>query len=148
MTGRAVAEFCHERGIPHKVFDEKGSPAEQFTEKDAGECGLIVRSPSFAMGHKWVVLALENGCRCVTELEFASCFWRGKIVAITGTNGKTTTTEFVVHALSSLGHLAVACGNVGRTFIEITDLPMNSEKAWAIVEVSSFQMDGSKNFVP
>jgi UDP-N-acetylmuramoylalanine--D-glutamate ligase len=93
-------------------------------------------------------MARACGCTCTTELEMAARFWRGKIVAITGTNGKTTTAEFVAHALRSCGEIAIACGNIGDTFIGAVDLPANCPDAWAVVEVSSFQMDGSVAFRP
>jgi UDP-N-acetylmuramoylalanine-D-glutamate ligase len=88
ITGKAIAAFCEKHGIGHKIFNELGSPEEQFSEKEAEEYRLIVRSPSFITSHKWVKLALSTGCRCITELDFASCFWHDKIIAITGTNGK------------------------------------------------------------
>jgi UDP-N-acetylmuramoylalanine--D-glutamate ligase len=148
VTGKATAAFCGERGIPCKIFDKNGPLDWQFTEKCAEECKLIVRSPSFMVSHEWVALASQMGCLCVTERDLAASCWRGKIVAITGTNGKTTTATFLEHALRSLGLKAVACGNIGKTFIEMVNSDTNAEDGWAAVEVSSFQMDGSKIFRP
>jgi UDP-N-acetylmuramoylalanine--D-glutamate ligase len=148
VTGKAVAQFCEKRGIPHKIYNERGRSDEQFSEAEARNTSLIVRSPSFMISHRWTQLALASGCRCVTELELAACFWRGKIIAVTGTNGKTTTTEFLVHALKMQGEVAVACGNIGDTFIETVDASINDASSWAVVEVSSFQMDGAQLFKP
>ncbi|MDR3144260.1 MAG: UDP-N-acetylmuramoyl-L-alanine--D-glutamate ligase [Puniceicoccales bacterium] len=148
VTGKAVVGFCEKRSIGHKIFDEFGSPDEQFSEIFAAKYRTIVRSPSFTMSHRWVKMATAAGCRCMTELDLASYFWRGKIVAVTGTNGKTTTTEFISHALRSCGEIAVSCGNIGDTFIGAVDSAANRSDAWAIVEVSSFQMDGSDAFRP
>jgi UDP-N-acetylmuramoylalanine--D-glutamate ligase len=98
-TAKAVAAFCEKHGIGHKIFNQLGSPEEQFSEKEVKEYRLIIRSPSFITSHKWVTLALSTACRSITKLDLASCFWHGNIVAITGTNGRTTTTEFVAHTL-------------------------------------------------
>jgi UDP-N-acetylmuramoylalanine--D-glutamate ligase len=84
----------------------------------------------------------------VTELDLAALLWPGKIVAVTGTNGKTTTVEFLSHALQMCEEKAVACGNIGKAFIEAVDEDTDVSGGWAIVEVSSFQMDGSKIFSP
>ncbi|MDR1457848.1 MAG: UDP-N-acetylmuramoyl-L-alanine--D-glutamate ligase [Puniceicoccales bacterium] len=148
VTGKAVVRFCEKRRIPYKVFNESGSREEQFSKEEAKQCHLIVRSPSFILSHGWTKLAMAAGCYCLGELDLASCFWHGKTVAITGTNGKTTTTEFVAHALQTHGQKAVTCGNVGRPFIEIIDSDINEHDAWAVVEVSSFQMDGGTLFRP
>ncbi|MDR2629238.1 MAG: UDP-N-acetylmuramoyl-L-alanine--D-glutamate ligase [Puniceicoccales bacterium] len=148
VTGKAVVRFCEKRKIPYKVFDELGLREEQFSEEEAKKCHLIVRSPSFALSHGWTKLAMAVGCCCIGELDLASRFWHGKIVAITGTNGKTTTTEFIAHALRTHGQKVITCGNIGSPFIEIIDSAINAHDAWAVVEVSSFQMDGSTLFRP
>ncbi|MDR0742200.1 MAG: UDP-N-acetylmuramoyl-L-alanine--D-glutamate ligase [Puniceicoccales bacterium] len=148
VTGKAVVRFCEKQKIPYKVFDESGSQEEQFSEEEAKKCHLIVRSPSFMLSHRWTKWAMAVGCCCVGELDLASCFWHGKIVAITGTNGKTTTTEFVAHSLRTHGQKVITCGNIGRPFIEIIDSDINEHDSWAVVEVSSFQMDGGTLFRP
>ncbi|MDR2432773.1 MAG: UDP-N-acetylmuramoyl-L-alanine--D-glutamate ligase [Puniceicoccales bacterium] len=148
ITGKAVVRFCEKRRIPYKIFDELGSQEEQFLKEEAKKYHLIVRSPSFTLSHGWTKLAMAAGCCCISELDLASCFWHGKIVAITGTNGKTTTTEFVAHALQTHGQKVVTCGNIGRPFIEIIDSDIKEHDAWAVVEVSSFQMDGGTLFSP
>ncbi|MDR2778725.1 MAG: UDP-N-acetylmuramoyl-L-alanine--D-glutamate ligase [Puniceicoccales bacterium] len=148
VTGQAVVKFCKRRGIAYKIFDESDTQGKQFSEEEAKKCHLIVRSPSFMLSHKWTNLAISAGCCCLGELDLASWFWRGKIVAITGTNGKTTTTEFVTHALQIHGQRAVTCGNIGKPFIELIDSSFNESNTWAVVEVSSFQMDGRILFHP
>jgi UDP-N-acetylmuramoylalanine--D-glutamate ligase len=148
VTGKAVAQFCENRRIPYKIFNELGSREEQFSKEEAKKCHLIIRSPSFTLSHGWTKLAMSVGHRCISELDLASCFWHGKIVAVTGTNGKTTTSEFVAHALQTHGQKVVVCGNIGRPFIEIIDSSLNEHDAWAVIEVSSFQMDGGTLFKP
>ena len=148
VTGQSVARFLQKHNIPYKIFDEFGDDEQQFSEDYARQYKTIVKSPSFGSHHRWVQLANQNGCYCITELDLAAHFWHGKIVAVTGTDGKTTTTTFIAHALKNNGLVAVECGNIGHTFIDVADSEANTNTAWAIVEVSSFQMDGSKMFYP
>ncbi|MDR1413891.1 MAG: UDP-N-acetylmuramoyl-L-alanine--D-glutamate ligase [Puniceicoccales bacterium] len=148
VTGKAVERFCKKMAIPCKIFNEFGPEEEQFSEWEAKKYPLIVRSPSFMTSHKWVQLAAKAGCRCIAELDLAACLWHGKIVAVTGTNGKTTTVEFLAHALKLCGKRAVPCGNIGYPFIDLAMSDCNSEETWAVVEVSSFQMNGATIFSP
>src|SRR5439155_814006 len=67
-------------------------------------------------------------------------------IAITGTNGKTTTTALVAHLLSAAGLRATTAGNIGRP---VTDLALSNERfQWLSLEVSSFQLHDSPNFAP
>jgi UDP-N-acetylmuramoylalanine--D-glutamate ligase len=141
VTGKAVAQFCKLRRLDHIVFDENGG--EEFSENWAKKYRLIIKSPSFTASHSWVRMAHDCGCVCLSELDLAYNFWCGRVVAVTGTNGKTTVTKLLTHALRSVGQRAVACGNIGETFIEMVDSSANAPGVWAVVEVSSFQMDGS-----
>lgn len=147
VTGSAVARLCEKHGITYKIFDAYGQCPTPFTDDDAKEYDIIVRSPSFLTTHPWVLCAISNGCTCLSELDFAYCFWEGKIVAITGTNGKTTTTEFLTFALQKHGFDARKAGNIGIAFADIV-ASEHTKNTWAIVEVSSFQMDGTSLFAP
>ena len=78
----------------------------------------------------------------MAEIDFASLFWRGRIVAVTGTNGKTTLTEFLAHALVAAGKWAKACGNMGLSFSRLAaDEGGGAPEAVAVCEVSSFQAE-------
>lgn len=147
VTGSAVARLCEKHDIEYKIFDAYGECHTSFFDDDAKQYDIIVRSPSFTMTHPWVSCAISNGCTCLTELDFAYCFWTGKIVAITGTNGKTTTTEFLTFALQKYGIDARKAGNIGIAFSDVV-ASEHTKDTWAIVEVSSFQMDGTTLFSP
>lgn len=80
------------------------------------------------------------------ELELASRFHRGPIVAVTGTNGKSTVTTWTARMLQQAGFEACACGNLGFPFSEaVLALPLG---AWAVVEASSFQLHACVSFHP
>ena len=102
----------------------------------------MVFSPGFAPEHPWLVLARAGGLTCLGELDFASLFWRGRILAVTGTNGKTTTTAFLAHALRAGGKNARAAGNIGDPFSRLVVLTAGGTgDDWAVVEASSFQAE-------
>lgn len=142
LSGRAVAALLRDKGIAYDLFDEK---AELFTAKAAKKGGLVVYSPSFASDHPWRVLAEQMGCLCVGELDFAAAFWRGPVIAVTGTNGKSSTVQLLTDAFNAAGRPAAALGNIGEPFSAAASLP---EGTIAVVEVSSFQAEGLSIFQP
>ncbi len=117
VSGLGVMELLAAIGAHGVLYDSKAANAERnFTAREAAGHGLVVFSPGFAPEHAWLAVARAAGCTCLGELDFASLFWRGELVAITGTNGKTTLTEFLAHALTATGRRAHATGNVGYPF--------------------------------
>jgi UDP-N-acetylmuramoylalanine--D-glutamate ligase len=148
VSGRAVLELLDRLGARGVLFDEKAAGkagVNNFIPEQAHLYPLVVYSPGFAPGHPWLVRAREAGAVCLGELDFAAIFWRGRIIAITGTNGKTTLTEFLTHALKSIGREAHATGNVGDPFSRLAaaslDDPAGVSGAVAVCEVSSFQAE-------
>ncbi|HEY8995612.1 MAG TPA: UDP-N-acetylmuramoyl-L-alanine--D-glutamate ligase, partial [Lacunisphaera sp.] len=111
-----------------------------FTPALAAGHGLVVYSPGFAPDHPWLAVAREARCTCLGELDFASMFWRGEVVAVTGTNGKTSLTEFLAHALNSAGRRAHVAGNVGYPFSRFV-VEQAGKVEIAVCEVSSFQAE-------
>jgi len=147
VSGQGVLALLAGLGAAGVVYDERAPGSEKFfTARHAGEHGLVVFSPGFAPDHRWLMTALARGCVCLGELDFASLFWRGELLAVTGTNGKTTLTEFLAHALNSAGRPARATGNVGYPFsrlvVEASDVKV------AVCEVSSFQAETLLHFRP
>ena len=139
-SGFAVRELLVQVGARCEIYDENPGvgAAGRFTRAEATGHGLVVFSPGFPVGHNWLQAARAAGCTLLSELDFASLFWRGRLIAVTGTNGKTTLVEFLTHALSAAGETAYAVGNVGFPFSRIyAQAP--SSGAVAVCEVSSFQ---------
>jgi UDP-N-acetylmuramoylalanine--D-glutamate ligase len=110
----------------------------------AGAPGGIVLSPGVPTGHP--ALARWPGVPRLGELELASRFCRARLLAVTGTNGKTTTTELTAHLLRTAGLQAHALGNVGRPFADRAD--ELEPTAVAVLEVSSFQLETVDSFKP
>ncbi|MCX7625949.1 MAG: UDP-N-acetylmuramoyl-L-alanine--D-glutamate ligase [Candidatus Sumerlaeaceae bacterium] len=137
LLGEGISSFFGP--IPFEVVDDA-----QF----------FVKSPGIPPTHPLVCYARERGCRIVSEVELAAAFLppQNKIVAVTGTNGKTTTTAWISHLLTCSGFYAPACGNIGLAFSEaVRDfLAKQTTGAAAIfvVEVSSFQLEDIEDFRP
>jgi UDP-N-acetylmuramoylalanine--D-glutamate ligase len=94
-----------------------------------------------------MLVARRAGLQCLTELDFGALLWTGPAIAITGTNGKTTLTEFLSFAFKRAGIDALACGNVGLPFTSLSSTQSNVSFL-AVVEVSSFQAEDLRHFSP
>jgi len=148
VSGQGVLELLAAIGGRGMLYDEKADgAARKFTAAEAACHGLVVFSPGFPQGHPWLAVARSAGCTCLGELDFASLFWRGDLVAITGTNGKTTLTEFLAHALNAAGRPARATGNVGYPFSRFV-VEQTGRADIAVCEVSSFQAETLQHLRP
>src|SRR6185503_7579530 len=87
VSGEGVRALVTALGATGQVYDAKGA---EFTAKAASGHELAVFSPGFVPDHPWLLRARAAGLTCLAELDFAALCWAGRIVAITGTNGKTT----------------------------------------------------------
>ena len=144
VSGEGVRALLAALGVGAKVYDEKGT---DFTAAAARQHMLAIYSPGFAPEHPWFARARAAGVEALGEVDFASLFWRGKIVAITGTNGKTTLTEFLTHALRTMGGDAHATGNIGHSFsCLVVERDGGKSDAIAVCEISSFQAETLKHF--
>ncbi len=149
VSGRAVLALVESLGGKGVIFDEKvgGGVRAEFRGAAAHEHRLVVYSPGFRPTHPWIGTARASGAVCLAELDFASLFWRGSLIAITGTNGKTTLTEFLTHALRSIGRDACATGNIGHSFARLVlELGGGAPDSVAVCEVSSFQAEMLRYF--
>jgi UDP-N-acetylmuramoylalanine--D-glutamate ligase len=144
LSGEGAARLLGRIGATSVVYDREGT---KFDAEAALGHGLVIFSPGFPLHHPWLETARKAGCICLAEIDFASLFWKGRIVAITGTNGKTTLTEFLSHALTASGRRAFAAGNIGIPFTRlVADEDGGSEDTTAVCEVSSFQAEQLGHF--
>jgi len=124
-------------GIP---FEEGKHTAEQILNAD-----IIVKSPGIPEKAEMVKKAKGKGIKVIDELEFAFQYVNGKIIAITGTNGKTTTTLLTYHLLKSSGRNVALAGNVGLSLARQVAV---ANADWYVIEISSYQLDGTVKFKP
>jgi UDP-N-acetylmuramoylalanine--D-glutamate ligase len=111
-----------------------------------GECDLLVVSPGVPLALPIFELSRSRGIPVVAEVELAYRHLQGKILAITGSNGKTTTTTLVAELLRGSGFKAYAAGNLGAPLIGFA-AHSAPEDIYA-VEMSSFQLEGIRDFRP
>ena len=107
---------------------------------------LVLVSPGVAAGSALARRAASSGAELLGEQEFASLLAPWPLLAVTGTNGKTTTTELLTACLNAAGRRAVACGNIGTPLSAV--VLENPPLDYAVVEVSSFQMEFASRFHP
>jgi len=112
--------------------------------------GLVVVSPGIPPDAAVLRALEERGVRWISEPELAVRFFSGPLIAVTGTNGKTTTTLLVAHLLEASGIEAAAGGNVGGGLAPAaSDLALRSPSPdWYVLEMSSFQLAGIESFRP
>ena len=154
LSGQAVLDLLTALGAKGRIYDEKASAVgvgesirAEFGSESLATHRLVVFSPGFAIGHRWLVAARAAGLVCLSEVDFASILWRGQVVAVTGTNGKTTLTEFLTHALRSLGRDVTAAGNVGFAFSRlVAERGGGAPDSMAVCEISSFQAETLHHF--
>ena len=138
LWGRGVSTASAERllkrlGISSIYY---GEGEKSFDESAAANHKLAIYSPSFKPNNALFETAKKCGVETMGEPDLAGLLWRGEIIVITGTNGKTTLTSFIAHALNKAGRQALALGNIGEPMCEYAD---NSENKIAVCELSSFQ---------
>ena len=110
------------------------------------ESTLMIVSPGVPNDSQVVKTARAKGINLISEVEFAYHYCKGKIIAITGTNGKTTTTSLCGHVFNTCGYKTHVAGNIGLAFSEIAlDV---QEGEFVSLEVSSFQLDLIDKFKP
>src|SRR5256714_13320907 len=107
---------------------------------------LVVVSPGVPTKSIPVRYAERAGAEVIGEVELAWRFLRGRVVGITGTNGKTTTTTLVGELLKDAGVPVQVGGNIGTPLISLVE--SSREDGWTVVELSSFQLETIKEFHP
>jgi UDP-N-acetylmuramoylalanine--D-glutamate ligase len=162
-SGLAAALFLRDRGARVTVSDTRSAAAlgdqipallEAGIMVEAGGHGLltfrrqdlIVVSPGVPLETPEVKQAAQLGLTVIGELELASRFLMGEIVAITGSNGKTTTTTLLGQIFADAGFRTQVGGNIGLPVIDL--IAESSPETWNVLEVSSFQLETTIDFRP
>jgi UDP-N-acetylmuramoylalanine--D-glutamate ligase len=107
---------------------------------------LVVVSPGVPANIIPIRYAERAGAEIIGEVELAARYLKGRIVAITGSNGKTTTTSLIGELLRDAGFTVQVGGNIGRALISMVE--SSRDDGWTVVEVSSFQLETIKTFHP
>jgi UDP-N-acetylmuramoylalanine--D-glutamate ligase len=162
-TGVAAALFCAARGAKVTATDKRteneigeaiaplrtvgvhlelgGHRENTFLEQD-----LIIPSPGVPADVPLLQAARTKGVTIWSEVELADRFLHGRLIGITGSNGKTTTTSLVEHILKTAGFSTILAGNIGTPLIARVE--QTSDETVAVVELSSFQLELIETFRP
>ncbi len=149
-TGKSVARYFENIGVNFQVIDEKASNLDgleilsDVPEDVSFELAIV--SPGWRKDHPVIENLRAKGVEVISEIDFA---WNlkselnpeQKWVALTGTNGKTTTVQMLESILNAAGASAIACGNVGTTVVEA--VTSDNRFSTLAIELSSFQIDWS-----
>jgi len=163
-SGLAMAKWLARQGAVVRVADSRVSPpnaealraavpqakliAGSFVASTFADVDLIAISPGVAVQEAQIQAALERGVPLISEIELFA--WGvhelaapAKIIAITGSNGKTTTTALTAHLLNAAGVHAIACGNIGPSALDALMAAIDEAElpqVW-VLELSSFQLE-------
>jgi len=149
--GKGYDVFVPDQGtIKDKYKKELADNAIDFeegihTEAKILNAQLVIKSPGIPYKAEMIKKVKAASIPIIDEIEFASRYIDGKIIAITGTNGKTTTTLLTHHLLKTAGFNVALAGNVGFSMARQV---ANEKHDWYVLEMSSFQLDGTKKFKP
>jgi UDP-N-acetylmuramoylalanine--D-glutamate ligase len=162
-TGVATALFCAARGAimtatdmrTEKEFSESLGPLHAagikielgvHQENTFLDQDLIIPSPGVAADAPLLQVARAKGVTIWSEIELAGRFLCGRLIGITGSNGKTTTTSMIEHILRNAGFPTILAGNIGTPLISRVEL--SSDQTIAVAELSSFQLELIESFRP
>ncbi|HEV2196085.1 MAG TPA: UDP-N-acetylmuramoyl-L-alanine--D-glutamate ligase [Candidatus Acidoferrum sp.] len=162
-TGIATALFCAARGArvtatdtrtEKELGDAVAAPQKAGVALELGghrqelilDADLIIPSPGVPADAPLLKFARSKGVTIWSEIELAWHFLKGRLIGITGSNGKTTTTSLIEHILKSAGFSTILAGNIGTPLISCVE--KTSEKAVTVAELSSFQLELIEKFRP
>ncbi len=128
-----------------KLLDSHGIEWEELrhSEEKILNADEIIKSPGIPAEAPMVIKAVEKGIHIISEIEFAGRYTRSKMICITGSNGKTTTTSLIYHIFKAAGYDAGLAGNIGHSLaLQVAEDPHE----YYIIELSSFQLDNMYDF--
>lgn len=125
----------------HSIEFEEGA----HNEKKIIKSDLIIKSPGISHNSELIKKIKYKKIELISEIEFASRYTKSKIIAITGSNGKTTTTSLTYSILKNAGLHVVSAGNIGKSFaMQVAQTKFD----YYVLEISSFQLDDCYKFKP
>jgi len=161
-SGIAAAWLLRQRGGAVTALDE--APAERLTKAAAqltaagaelragcrelpeGAFDLCVTSPGIALAHPWLAACRQRRIPVIAEMELGFVYWPGRVLAITGSKGKSSLVKLCADTLDAAGVPAAPAGNYGTPLSQL--VVERPELAWAVVEASTFQLEQVHTFRP
>lgn len=148
FTGQAVCKLLHSKGACVSIYDDENRFASFFNFEEKPQLkqfDYVVVSPGIkVLGNSLISHFIITKTPIISELDLAYMFCKGKIIGITGTNGKTTVTSLVGKIFQEAGRDCFVCGNIGLPFASVCE--QGDKHSDFIVEVSNFQLELSSHF--
>ena len=139
-TGKSVEAYFQKNNIKYFIYDDDKekiiSKKQKFKDTKIEEIDEIIISPGIKPTHELLNKVNSLGKAIKTDIDLFNENYKGKLIGVTGTNGKTTLVNLLSNFLNSQGIKAVAVGNVGRSPLEVID----EEFEYVIIELSSYQL--------
>jgi len=153
VTGESVVRFLHKHGVAFDVADERSEPSAQlqsslsnsqfYKRLDASLCTayeLIVISPGVPRALPALQAALAKGIAVIGDIElFACAIGNQAVIAVTGSNGKSTVVSWIAHVLQRCGKRVKLCGNIGMPALDSID----EAAELYVLELSSYQLEST-----
>jgi UDP-N-acetylmuramoylalanine--D-glutamate ligase len=138
--GKIKQKYKNVLTINEIEWEEGGHSEARILKAD-----IVVKSPGIPDKAPLIISLKAEGILVISEIEFASRFTEANLIAVTGSNGKTTTTAMTAHILKEAGLSGMAAGNIGDSFARCV---AEKDIENYVLEISSFQLDGIVDFAP
>ena len=138
-TGKSVERYFQKNKIDYFIYDDKDLNIKNnliFNKEKINEIDEVIISPGVKPGHNLLNEINSRDLNVNTDIDLFNNLYKGKIIGVTGTNGKTTFVNLLTDYLNSLNIKSVAVGNVGKSPLEIID----ETYEFVVMELSSFQL--------
>ncbi|MFK8080854.1 MAG: UDP-N-acetylmuramoyl-L-alanine--D-glutamate ligase [Granulosicoccus sp.] len=156
VTGISVAGFLARQGVDFSIADEKASEStladinvrmplhKTFTGELFCQFDVIVLSPGIPRAHPAIAAAVASGVEVIGDIELFASAVTVPVVAVTGSNGKSTVVAWLADALNVCGTNAIACGNIGDAALDA----LQSDAEVLVLELSSYQLESTSSLRP
>lgn len=148
ISGQSACKLLHEKGACVSIYDDEKRFSSLYSfcaSPQSKKFDLVVLSPGIKIRDNSLISHFEQTkTPIISELDLGYLFCRGKIIGITGTNGKTTVTSLVGEIFKQAGKQTFVCGNIGLPFTSIAS--QTDKNSFVICEVSNFQLESSVKF--
>ena len=139
VTGKSVESYFQKNKIEYLIHYDKNLNIENhliFDKKKFNEIDEVIISPGIKPTHPMLVEINSQGLTINTDIDLFNQFYKGKIIGVTGTNGKTTFVNLLTDYLNLHQIKSIAVGNVGKSPLEI----VGEDYEYVVMELSSFQL--------
>lgn len=146
VSGLGAEKLLKKQGLDYFCYDDIKSTEDEkkYVYENLQQFTTIIKSPGISNENEIIKKSIENGIEIIDEIELAYRYSNYKIIAVTGTNGKTTTTTKIKELLEFAGYKTAYAGNIGKSFAEL--VVENIELDYLVLELSSYQLETIKDF--